>query len=199
MSAVGGVGDGAGATGEGSGGGAGLDDPAGARFRAAAAAADALTAAAEAGDLLVVLEDMHWADHASLFLLREVAAELPESRLLVLVTCRDTAGDACRALLGELGRLPCARVLRLASLGRAAVADMLCAGGLTVDPGLVDLVHARSEGNPLYVVTLTRLLAARPGIAADADAVARSPAAAPRSATWSPRCCGAWMTAAAAC
>ena len=173
LGAVGGVGDGAGVTGEGSGGSARLDDPAGARFRAAAAAADALTAAADAGDLLVVLEDMHWADHASLFLLREVAAELPGSRLLVLVTCRDAAGDAWRALLGELARLPGAQVLRLAPLGRAAVADMLGTVGLTADPGLADLVHARSEGNPLYVVTLARLLAARPGIAADADAVAQ--------------------------
>ena len=173
LGAVGGIGDGAGATGEGSGGSARLDDPAGARFRAAAAAADALTAAADAGDLLVVLEDMHWADHASLFLLREVAAELPGSRLLVLVTCRDSPGDAGPALLGELARLPGAQVLRLAPLGRAAVADMLCTASVTVDPGLVDLVHARSEGNPLYVVTLTRLLIARPGIAADADTVAQ--------------------------
>ena len=173
LDAVGDVGDGAGVTGEGSGGSAGFDDPAGARFRAAAATADALRAAADAGDLLVVLEDMHWADHASLFLLREVAAELSGSRLLVLVTCRDTAGDAWRALLGELARLPGAQVLRLAPLSRAAVADMLCAIGLTADPGLAGLVHARSEGNPLYVVTLARLLSARPDIAADADAVAR--------------------------
>ena len=50
---------------------------------------------------------------------------------------------------------------------------MLWAGGLTVDPSLARLVDARSDGNPLYVVTLTRLLAARPGMAADADAVAR--------------------------
>ena len=168
-----GVGDGAGVTGESSRGSARFDDLAGARFRAAAAAADALTAAADAGDLLVVLEDMHWADHASLFLLREVAAELSGSRLLVLVTCRDTAGDAWRALLGELARLPGAQVLRPAPLGRGAVADILCAGGVAADPGLAELVHARSEGNPLYVVTLARLLAARPGIAAEADAVAQ--------------------------
>jgi predicted ATPase/DNA-binding CsgD family transcriptional regulator len=171
LGAVGG--DGAGVTGKSSGGSARFDDPAGARFRAAAAAADALTAAADAGDLLVVLEDMHWADHASLFLLREVAAGLSGSRLLLLVTCRDTAGDTWRTLLGDLARLPGAQVLRPAPLGRGAVKDMLCAGGVTVDPGLADLVHARSEGNPLYVVTLAQLLAARPGIAADADAVAQ--------------------------
>jgi DNA-binding CsgD family transcriptional regulator len=172
LGAVGGAGDGAGATGVDS-GITGLDDLAGARFRAAAATADVLMAAADPGGLLVVLEDMHWADHASLFLLREVAAELPGSRLLVLATCRDSAGDAWQALLGELARLPGAQALRLAPLGRAAVAEMLRAAGLTADPGLADLVHARSEGNPLYVVTLARLLAVRPGIAADADAVAQ--------------------------
>ena len=51
-------------------GGAGFDDPAGARFRAAAAIADALRSAVGPAGLLVVLEDMHWADHASLFVLR---------------------------------------------------------------------------------------------------------------------------------
>jgi predicted ATPase len=68
------------------------DDLVAARFRAAASAADAVTGAARAADLLVVLEDLQWADHASLFLLRELAAELPGSRLLVLATCREGAG-----------------------------------------------------------------------------------------------------------
>src|SRR6516165_2792494 len=75
------------------------DDLAAARYRAAAAAADALTAAAGAADLLIVLEDLHWADYASLFLLRELAAELPGSRLLVLATCREGDGDPWRATL----------------------------------------------------------------------------------------------------
>lgn len=170
LGAVGGVDDDAGLTG---GGGARFDDLAAARFRAAAAAADALTATAAADGLLVVLEDMRWADHASLFVLREVAGELPGSRLLVLTTCRDAAGESGRALLGELARLPGAQILRLTPLDRAAVADMLCAAGATADPGLAELVHARSGGNPLYVVTLARVLATRPGIATDAEAVAQ--------------------------
>jgi DNA-binding CsgD family transcriptional regulator len=149
------------------------DDLAGARFRAAATAADALTGAARAADLLVVLEDLQWADHASLFLLRELAAELPESRLLVLATCRDTAGDPWRTSLGELARLPGVQMLRLAPLSETAVASILRAAGVTMDPELARFVHARSEGNPLYVTTLARVLAAQPGAAADADAVAR--------------------------
>ena len=172
LGAVGGVDDGAEVAG-GDVGGARFDDLAAARFRAAAAAADALTAAAGAGDLLVVLEDMQWADHASLLVLREVAGELPGSRLLVVATCRDGAGESSPVLLGELARLPGAQVLWLAPLDQAAVAEMLRAAGLGAAPGLAELVHARSEGNPLYVATLARLLAAQPGIAADADAVAR--------------------------
>jgi DNA-binding CsgD family transcriptional regulator len=114
-----------------------------------------------------------WADHASLFVLREVAGELPGSRLLVVATCRDAGGESSRVLLGELARLPGAQVFRLAPLDQTAVAQMLRAAGLGADPGLAELVHARSEGNPLYVATLARLLVAQPGIAADADAVTR--------------------------
>jgi DNA-binding CsgD family transcriptional regulator len=173
LSAVGGVDESARLIGSGVADSARSDDLAAARFRAAAAAADALTAAAGAADLLVVLEDMQWADHASLFLLRELAAELPGSRLLVLVTCRDTAADPWRASLGDLARLPGLQVLRLAPLNEAAVADILHAAGIAMDPELARAVHARSEGNPLYVATLARVLATQPGIAPDADAVAQ--------------------------
>ena len=153
--------------------GAWSDDLAAARFRAAAAAADAILAAARAGDLLIVLEDLHWADHASLFLLRELAAELPGSRLLVLATCRDTADDPWRTTLGGLARLPGLQVMRLAPLGEAAVDEILHAAGVAADQDLVRFVHARSEGNPLYVATLARVLAAQPGTGYDTDTVVR--------------------------
>ena len=149
------------------------DDLAAARFAAAAAAVDALTAAAAAADLLVVVEDLHWADHASLFLLRELAAELPGSRLLVLATCRDTADDPWQASLAGLARLPGHQVMRLAPLGEAAVDEILQVAGVAMDPDLVRFVHARSEGNPLYVATLARVLAERPGTGCDTEAIAR--------------------------
>ena len=149
------------------------DDLAAARFRAAAAAADSVIAAADGTDLLVVLEDLQWADHASLFLLRELAAGLPGSRLLVLATCRETARDPWRGALGDLARLPGLQVPRLAPLSEAAVAEIMQAAGLVTDTDLVPLVCARSEGNPLYVATLARLLAAQPGGGRDADTLAR--------------------------
>ncbi len=168
-----GVDDESGLVGGGSSDSARSDDLAAARFRAAAAAADTVTGAARAADLLVVLEDLQWADHASLFLLRELAAELPGSRLLVLVTCREGAGDPWRSSMADLARLPGVHIMRLAPLTEAAVAGLLRAAGVTADPELARFVHARSEGNALYVTTLARVLAAQPGAAADADAVAR--------------------------
>jgi len=149
------------------------DDLAAARFRAAAAAADALTAAAGAADLLVVVEDLQWADHASLLLLAELAAGLPSSRLLVLATCREGAGDPWRACLADLARLPGLQVVRLAPLGEAAVEQIMQAARVSTHSDLVRFVHARSEGNPLYVATLARVLAAQPAADYDADAVAR--------------------------
>jgi DNA-binding CsgD family transcriptional regulator len=149
------------------------DDLAAARFRAAAAAADAVTDAASAADLLVILEDLQWADHASLFLLRELAAELPGSRLLVLATCREGAGEPWRTSLADLARLPGVHIMRLAPLSETAVAGLVRGAGVTTDPELTRFVHARSEGNALYVTTLVRVLAAQPGAAADAEAVTR--------------------------
>ena len=63
--------------------------------------------------------------------------------------------------------------MRLAPLGEAAVDDILRTAGLAADPDVARFVHARSEGNPLYVATLARVLAAQPGTAADTDTVAR--------------------------
>jgi predicted ATPase len=149
------------------------EELAAARYRAAADAADALTAAAEQAGLLIVLEDLQWADLTSLFLLRELAGHLRESRLLVVATCRDVAGGQWRESLGDLARLPGLQLLRLGALRAADVTGILGAAGVSVDADLADLIQARSEGNPLYVSTLARVLAGSPATALDSDAVAR--------------------------
>jgi DNA-binding CsgD family transcriptional regulator len=153
--------------------GARSDDLTAARYRAAAAAVDAITGAAHPAGLLLVLEDLHWADQASLFLLRELLAELPESRLLVVATARDGTGDPGRAALGDLARLPGLRQLRLGALDKVTLAGILRAAGLTVTPELARMVRARSDGNPLYVTTLARLLASGKDGPLDEDALAR--------------------------
>ena len=160
-------------TGDGAADGARSDDLTAARYRAAAAAADAITAAADQDGLLVVLEDLHWADQASLFLLRELAAELPQSRLLVLATSREATDGPARAALGDLARLPGLHMLRLGALDEAALAGILRAAGVTVTPELARVVRVHARGNPLYVTTLARLLVTEPGGPLDEHTLAR--------------------------
>src|SRR3954451_4564640 len=90
-----------------------------ARCLLVATATEALLDAAEPDGLVVVLEDLHWADETSLRLLRHLAGELARSRLLVLGTSRAPAGPAGERLdraLPELLRGPATRALPLTPL-----------------------------------------------------------------------------------
>ncbi|MCR6487580.1 AAA family ATPase [Amycolatopsis sp. OK19-0408] len=131
------------------------EDLVAARFRAVATAADALVAAAEPDGLVVVLEDLHWADDASLRLLRHLAGELRRSRLAVVATYRDTgsAGPLFDALPDLLGR-PGTESLRLDPLTETDVRAYLTEVGRTG----VDAADAlrRSGGNPLYLKAVAR-------------------------------------------
>jgi tetratricopeptide (TPR) repeat protein len=128
-----------------------------ARASAYASVATALGDAAAARPLVVVLDDLHWADAGTIQLLGVVAGHVPASAVLVVATYRDT----------EV--LPGAPLTRLTSS-----ADRLALGGLDVD-GVAALlrvplgderagrvaaeVHRRTGGNPFLVVQLGRLLA----------------------------------------
>lgn len=135
-----------------------------ARFRFVALAADALVAAAEPAGLVVVLEDVHWADEASLRLLRHLAGEVRRSRLAVVATYRDTGttGALFEALPELLGR-PGTESLRLEPLTEPDVRAYLAEAGRAG----VDAVDAlrRSGGNPLYLKAVARSSAAGDGAA----------------------------------
>ncbi len=131
-------------------------DPDAARFRLATATADALVDGAEPGGLVVVLEDLHWADESSLRLLRHLTGDLPRSRLLVVGTHRDPSGGGrpLDAALPELLHGPGTRVLRLTPLTEDDVRTYLPAGSAA--PDAVRAVHRRSGGIPLYLRAVAR-------------------------------------------
>jgi DNA-binding CsgD family transcriptional regulator len=148
-------------------------DPAAARFRLVVEATEALLSAALPDGLVVVLEDLHWADEASLRLLRHLAGELHRSSLLVLATHREPPGGALAQALPDLVRGRTARVLSLGPLSESEVSDYLrsLADG-HVAAGTVSAVHRRSGGNPLYLRAVARAVgdggaASRPDPAAD--------------------------------
>jgi DNA-binding SARP family transcriptional activator/RecA/RadA recombinase len=145
----------------------GLEPPpvvelAAARFRLYQAVTGLLRRLAEARPVLVVVDDLHWADMGSLGLLAFLAAELRAARLVVLGTYRDVdvaAGQPLAETLGALARQPVVERIVLGGLGTADVARLVATTvGTRPDERLVRAVHERTEGNPFFVTELLPLL-----------------------------------------
>lgn len=130
-----------------------------ARFQAIERTARALVQAAVEGGLVLVIEDVQWADQPSLQLLRHLCADLADSRVLVVATVRDPDGAVdVASMMAELTGSPTVDVLRLRPLGLDDVAGYLRNLGPDVHRSWSELVHRRSGGNPLFVRELTRVL-----------------------------------------
>jgi DNA-binding CsgD family transcriptional regulator len=114
------------------------------------AVAGALSDAASAAGLVVVLDDVHVMDDASRRLLLHVAHEAALARLLLVVTARPVAGTAW---LGDLQRASSATRWDLAALNSAEVAELVPVTESAEE------VRAVTGGNPLFVVEVARALA----------------------------------------
>ena len=114
------------------------------------------------GSALVVLDDVQWADPGSLRLVEFVSGELRSLPIALVVITRPPSADSPEPLvdcLGELARSAGSARLDLAGLDVDAVALWLDrrTGGAG-SPGLADLVHDRSGGNPFFAQELLELL-----------------------------------------
>jgi DNA-binding SARP family transcriptional activator len=127
-------------------------EPEAERLRTLEAAAALLEAAGEAAPVLLVLDDLHWADDFSLLLLRHVLRGDASMRLLAVATYRDTEPSRS-ALLGEvvtgLARRPDVVRLELGPLTEPDVAAILAHSGRQAS--LAGRVHDVTEGNPFFV------------------------------------------------
>jgi DNA-binding SARP family transcriptional activator len=149
-----------------------------ARFQLNQAVAGLLRRLAEARPLLVVVDDLHWADVPSLSLLAFLAGELKDARMVVVGTYRDVevvAGRPLAETLGALAREPVVERIALGGLDRAGVGRLIGATiGATPAEPLVDAVADRCGGNPFFITELLRLLQSERGLTApDAAAAAR--------------------------
>jgi DNA-binding SARP family transcriptional activator len=140
-----------------------LLEPEAARFRLFDATAEFLRRASESRPIVLALDDLHAADTPSLLLLHFLARELGSARILLLGAYRDVdpvPGQALTAMLAEVTREPGTRRLSLGGLSEPEVAEYV---GLTApeiaSAHLVTALHADSEGNPLFVGEIVRLLA----------------------------------------
>jgi DNA-binding CsgD family transcriptional regulator len=110
------------------------------------------------GHVLLVLEDLHWADRSTRDFLAFAGRRLRDEQLAIVATHRTgelPPGHPLRRLLTELTRRPIVTRLDLSPLDRDAVALQLeaIAGG-PVPARLADELHARSGGNPFFVEEL---------------------------------------------
>ncbi len=101
------------------------------------------------GPSIVILEDVHWADEATLDVLRLVARKVESAPALFVASYRDDELDRShplRLVLGELATLPAVTRLRLVPLSLAAVETLARPHGLDADD-----LYRKTGGNPFYV------------------------------------------------
>ena len=139
------------------------DDEA-ARFRLFDSISSFLTSASASRPLVVVLDDLHWADEPSLLLLQFLARGLGDARLLLIGTYRDVELGRHHPLsrvLGELsGSGAASRVALHGLTGEEVRSYIEMTAGAEPAPELVRVVHDQTEGNPFFLAEVVRLLAA---------------------------------------
>lgn len=122
--------------------------------------AETLEVLTVARPLVLVLEDLHWSDTATLDLVAWLARRREPARLLVLGTYRPVEVIAHRhplqAVKQDLSLHGQCAELRLESLPEAAVAAYLAGRfpGQAVPPGLTRALHRRTDGQPLFLVAV---------------------------------------------
>jgi DNA-binding CsgD family transcriptional regulator len=140
-------------------------EPEAARFRLFDSLASFLRAAAARRPLLLVLDDLHWADAPSLALLRFLGQELEGVGLLVVGIYRHTEVGRDHPLLGTLADLSRGqhhRRLLLGGLDQQQVASFVgLVAGVEPSLRLAAAVHQQTDGNPFFVTEVVRLLASQ--------------------------------------
>ncbi|QKG26263.1 BTAD domain-containing putative transcriptional regulator [Actinomadura verrucosospora] len=131
------------------------------RFRLHLAAGDYLADLAAGTPLLLVLEDLHWADEETLALLTRLAGRLRDRRVLLAATFRHTEiPDPLAAALAVLARLEPARI-ELPGLSAAEVAELVRAAcGVRLGDAELSAIAERTGGNPFFTRETARLVAA---------------------------------------
>ena len=129
------------------------------------AVGDLLARMAVNSPILLLLEDLHWADAGSLALFGHLARMVPRISVLMMGTYRDdeiAANSSLAQTLEELTRLHLIEQLSLRGLPQEAVAAIIrILGKREPTPAFVAQLHQTTNGNPFFVGELVRHLAER--------------------------------------
>jgi DNA-binding SARP family transcriptional activator len=137
-------------------------DPEGARSRLFEAVSSMLCEAASCSPVVLVLDDLHWADTPTLLLLKYLVRDSPDARVMVLGTFRETELDPEHPLCAAIAELRSQRLVQrwaLTALDAAEVSELVSVHvGAAAPPELRKAVYERTEGNAFFVVEVLRHL-----------------------------------------
>jgi tetratricopeptide (TPR) repeat protein len=111
--------------------------------------------------MILVLDDLHWADPPALLLLRHIVAAAGDAPLLIVGTYRHTEvheADPLSAALAELRRARSLTSLSLVGLPADGVAELVRGHGSKLDPREMQALAERTEGNPFFIEEVVRQL-----------------------------------------
>jgi DNA-binding CsgD family transcriptional regulator len=126
-----------------------------------------LSERADAAPLLLVLEDLHWADASTLDLAVFLAHNVIGQRVLLLATFRSDDRSSTRRMrrfVDGVRRSGSVLALELGPLGREELTTLIAAqAGAPTSAALTEAIVARSEGNPFFAEELSAAAAAEHG------------------------------------
>jgi DNA-binding SARP family transcriptional activator/tetratricopeptide (TPR) repeat protein len=138
-------------------------DSEGARFRLFDATSEFLRNASRRSPLLLVLDDLHAADAPSLQLLRFLARQIGSTRMLILAALRNVdpvPSQKLLATIADIAREPATHRLKLEGLSQPEIhAYVRATASEIASPELIAHLHDETEGNPLFISEMVRLLA----------------------------------------
>ena len=110
--------------------------------------------------LVVLLDDLHWADESSLLLLEHLAQHVPTQRTLIIGTYRDVESEISPALertLANLTRQRLAQHIRIRPLEERSVEELLTGlSGHAPPKQLAGMILRETEGNPFFIEEVFR-------------------------------------------
>ncbi|NPA75500.1 MAG: AAA family ATPase, partial [Euryarchaeota archaeon] len=107
--------------------------------------------------IILILEDLQWADRSSLELFRYITRNAMRSRIMIIATYRNedvVNDDETASILEDIQNLENTHIIRLNNLRKEHVAELVRSIKPDADDRAIDLIYEKGEGNPLLTIAI---------------------------------------------